>query len=116
MACGKDGKILAGTIGMGLVRIAGNGTAEYITTEDGLANNSVKAILVDKEGTVIATTDEGISVINHSDGSIRNLYCSSDVLSNVYNENAAIQTRNGQILLGNLNGWVQLEINDENGN
>lgn len=113
LACGKDGKILAGTIGMGLVRIAGNGTAEYITTEDGLANNSVKAILVDKEGTVIATTDEGISVINHSDGSIRNLYCSSDVLSNVYNENAAIQTRNGQILLGNLNGWVQLEINDE---
>ena len=113
LACDKNGKILAGTIGMGLVRIAGNGTAEYITTEDGLANNSVKAILVDKEGTVIATTDEGISVINHSDGSIRNLYCSSDVLSNVYNENAAIQTRNGQILLGNLNGWVQLEINDE---
>lgn len=113
LACGKDGKILAGTIGMGLVRIAGNGTAEYITTEDGLANNSVKAILVDDEGTVIATTDEGISVINHSDGSIRNLYCSSDVLSNVYNENAAILTRNGQILLGNLNGWVQLEINDE---
>ena len=113
LACGKDGKILAGTIGMGLVRIAGNGTAEYITTEDGLANNSVKAVLVDDEGAVIATTDEGISVINHSDGSIRNLYCSSDVLSNVYNENAAILTRNGQILLGNLNGWVQLEINDE---
>lgn len=113
LACDKEGKILAGTIGMGLVRIAGNGPAEYITTEDGLANNCVKAILVDNEGTVIATTDEGISVINHSDGSIRNLYCSSDVLSNVYNENAAILTRNGQILLGNLTGWVQLEINDE---
>lgn len=110
LALNRNGEMLAGTIGMGLMRIGIHDEITYITTENGLANNSVKAIVVDHEGNIVAATDEGNSVISHRDGNIQNLYVQAGAMADVYNENAAMLTRDGQVLLGSLSGWVKLDI------
>ncbi|MBR1667594.1 MAG: hypothetical protein IJ693_04855 [Bacteroidaceae bacterium] len=105
----SDGTIWAGSIGLGLISINYENDQpqlSFITTNEGLANNNVKAIAADSKDIIVAATDEGISLIDRF--SIRNLYSSRGMMADVYNENAIMKTADGHILLGSLNGWVDL--------
>lgn len=105
------GDILAGTIGQGLMQVSekdGLYAVTFRTTDDGLANDNVKAIVTDDLGIIVVATDDGISIINGYNHTIRNLYSPQGMMADVYNENAAIKTRDGRILLGSLSGFVEL--------
>lgn len=110
--CAKNGQVLAGTVGHGIIIVTDSETGTQInsiTTNDGLSNNSVSGIIADNNENIIISTDEGFSIINATNGSIHNLYSQHGTLANVYNECANLKTDNGKILLGSLNGFIELD-------
>lgn len=102
-----NGTIWAGSNGYGLLRISGD-SIEYIQAGNGLANNCVESVVCDNEGNVIVGTDQGISIVSSSDGSVRNLFSSEGLRANTYNENAILRTTSGRIFLGSLTGLVEV--------
>lgn len=102
-----DGTVWAGSNGHGLLKIKGK-KIEFIQVDNGLANNCVESVVCDRQGNVIAGTDQGISIVSSSDGTVRNIYSSQGLRANTYNENAILLTSNGRVLLGNLTGLVEL--------
>lgn len=103
-----NGITWAGSNGYGLLRIE-NDQISYIRAENGLANNCVESVVCDDQGNVIAGTDQGISIVNSSDGSVRNIYSRHGLRADTYNENAILHTDKGRIFLGNLTGLVELK-------
>ncbi len=130
VCCAPDGTVWAGTNGYGLLKIdhspltidrsaaqipaaENNGQSsmvnvQYIQADNGLANNSVESVVCDKEGNVIVGTDQGISIVSSSDGSVHNIYSQNGLRADTYNENAILCTTNGRIFLGSLTGLVEL--------
>jgi len=102
-----DGTVWAGSNGYGLLKIE-NETLSFIRADDGLVNNCVESVTCDHEGNVIVGTDQGVSIVNSSDGSVRNLYSSKGLRANTYNENAILYTTDRRIFLGSLTGLVEL--------
>lgn len=102
-----NGTIWAGSNGYGLLRISGD-SIEYIQAGNGLANNCVESVVCDNEGNVIVGTDQGISIVSSSDGSVRNIFSSEGLRANTYNENAILRTTSGRIFLGSLTGLVEV--------
>ncbi len=110
-----NGTVWAGSNGYGLIKIENAGSnpqssmfnLQFITVDDGLANNCVESVVCDKEGNVIVGTDQGISIVNSADGSVHNLYSSHGLKDNTYNENAILRTTNGRVFLGSLTGMVE---------
>ena len=105
---GPADTIYAGSNGYGLLTIADN-RIEHFTTSNGLANNCVEAIAVDDSGNIIAATDQGISVISHSNNTVQNIYSPLGLLADTYNEDAIICTFEGRILLGSQRGLAELK-------
>lgn len=103
-----NGVIWAGSNGHGLLKID-NDEVTFIQADNGLANNCVESVVCDSEGNVIAGTDQGISIINSTDGSVRNLYSQNGLRADTYNENAILRTDNGRLFLGSLTGLVELK-------
>jgi ligand-binding sensor domain-containing protein len=58
---GPDGTIWIGTFGRGLLRLGANGAMQTFTTDDGLADNTVHALLLTPDGTLWIGTDGGLS-------------------------------------------------------
>ena len=110
-----NGTVWAGSNGYGLIKIENAGSnpqssmfnLQFITVDDGLANNCVESVTCDKEGNVIVGTDQGISIVSSADGSVRNLYSSQGLRANTYNENAILRTDDGRVFLGCLTGLVE---------
>jgi len=61
LAVAPDETIWIGTTTDGLVRLGVDGAVQTFTTEDGLAGNSVNALLVAPDGTLWVATDRGLS-------------------------------------------------------
>lgn len=108
-----NGTVWAGSNGYGLIKIEGN-QLHFLTTDKGLANNCVEAVMVDKQGNIVAATDQGVSIINGRDGTICNIYSSDGLMADTYNENAILQTTDGRIFLGCLKGMVELKHKAQN--
>lgn len=105
---GPADTIYAGSNGYGLLTIAGD-RVDNFTTSDGLANNCVEAIAMDHNGHIIAATDQGISVISHSNNTVQNIYSPMGLLADTYNEDAIICTSEGRIFLGSQRGLAELK-------
>ena len=105
---GPADTIYAGSNGYGLLTIVDDRVG-YFTTSEGLANNCVEAIAVDSEGRVIAATDQGVSVINHHNGTVQNIYSPLGLLADTYNEDAILRTSGGRIFLGSQRGLAELK-------
>lgn len=108
VAQGPSDAIYAGSNGYGLLLIADD-HVKHLTTSDGLANNCVEAITVDDEGHVIAATDQGISIIDRHENTVRNVYSPLGLMADTYNEDAILKTTDGRIFLGCQRGLVELE-------
>lgn len=80
--------------------------SKIYTTKDGLANNTTYNILKDKKGNLWISSNTGISRFNPRTGLFRN-FSKSDGLKIVeFNADAACQTKEGEMLLGGMGGFV----------
>ncbi|MGI5974147.1 MAG: helix-turn-helix domain-containing protein [Paludibacter sp.] len=107
ICCTADERVLAATIGNGLLIIENN-EQTFVTTAEGLANDCVKAVAWDEHIGIVAATDAGITIIA-PDGETRSIYSPEGMMADIYNESAALRLSDGRILLGSFNGFVEIE-------
>ncbi len=96
-----DGDLWVGTgCGLGIMHKDGSGT--FLTTQDGLPNNTIHALLKTPNGNVTATTNNGIAFFLNKDPHSILIYNNNDVSE--YCDGAASFAR-GKILIGGINGF-----------
>ncbi len=74
------------------------------TTEDGLCNNNIKAIVPDRLGRLWISTDNGLSCFAPATRSFSNFYTSDGLLSNEFNQGASFVDPEGTIYFGGSKG------------
>ena len=84
----------------------------HITTDQGLTNNVVRALAM-SNGTIWATTDNGLTNITFEDDSYKcKPYFDSDGLHDIiFSNNASLTKRDGTVLLGTLTGYLSIPAN-----
>ena len=88
-------------------------TFKHFYREDGLADNTILTLLQDDHNSLWITTPNGLSnvLLNKEPGegniiaSIRNYEEVSNLQSKEFNENAALKTRSGDLIIGGPNGF-----------
>lgn len=125
----KDGTLWLGSDGYGLYRRrsleavggkrAGNRRQrreqfDVLTTDDGLANNSVKGIVEDDQGRLWITTGNGLSVYDPGMHTFVNYGEREGLLCQQFYWNSAVKSSDGAIYLGSTAGLT--EIRGENVN
>ena len=116
----KDGTLWLGSNGYGLYkRGKGQGarsksqeTFEVLTTDDGLANNSVKGIVEDAQGRLWITTNNGLSVYSPDTHTFTNYGERDGLLGQQFYWNSAVKGPDGAIYVGSTAGLT--EIRGEN--
>ncbi|HYG38057.1 MAG TPA: two-component regulator propeller domain-containing protein [Cytophagales bacterium] len=85
---------------------------KVFTREDGLPHNSILTILEDNKGSLWISTPKGLSnliVSQNADESysyrIKNYNEPDGLQGKVFNENAALKTRKGELIFGGVNGF-----------
>jgi ligand-binding sensor domain-containing protein len=63
LAAGPDGTIWAGTFGEGVLRLEGNSATVAYTESNGLLQNNVRSVLVDRRGRLWAGTKFGVDLV-----------------------------------------------------
>lgn len=115
----KDGTLWLGSSGYGLYRRmvdakTGKETFDVLTTDDGLANNSVKGIVEDAQGRLWITTANGLSVYDPRTRTFINYSESDGLLCQQFYWNSAVKGTDGTIYLGSMQGLT--EVRGENTN
>lgn len=115
----KDGSFWLGSNGYGLYRRvvdpkSGKESFEVLTTDDGMANNSVKGIVEDVQGRLWITTDHGLSVYDPRARTFNNYYESDGLLSQCFYWNSVVKGPDNALFLGSVAGLT--EIRGENAN
>lgn len=113
----KDGTLWLGSNGYGLYRRiihpkSGKETFEVLTTDNGLANNSVKGIVEDEQGRLWITTGNGLSIYDTNTNTFYNYGEHDGLLSQCFYWNSAVKGPDGAIYLGSVDGLT--EIRGEN--
>ena len=112
----KDGTLWLGSDGYGLyhriVDKGGKERFEVLTTDDGLANNSVKGVVDDDQGRLWVTTNNGLSLYDPSQHTFVNYGERDGLLCQRFYWNAAVKGVDGAIYLGSTKGLT--EIRGEN--
>ena len=106
----KDGKIWLGSNGYGLYcynyNKEGKTYVKSFTTNNGLANNTVKGIVEDNQGMLWIATDNGLSIINPKTETFSNYSRKDGLLSSQFYFNGAIRDAKGKIYLGTDEGLM----------
>ncbi len=79
-----------------------------ITAKEGLCNDGVYKVFCYRDSLIIATSNNGMSVLNISTGKIKNYYQSDGLHSNAFEEFCGIQSNN-LIYAGGLNGFTIID-------
>ena len=106
-----DGNIWAGSIGKGLLKyrfVGGKVTTKTYTVSNGLPNNNIYCIVGDKRGVIWIGTEDGLLSFNPISGDMRSHWFSSSLLTNVFNERAAVCMSNGQLIFGTHDGIIEI--------
>ncbi len=87
------------------------------TTEDGLANNVVYAILPDAQGNLWMSTNIGISTFNPQTETFQNFDIRDGLQDNEFNRHAAFRGEDGTLYFGGINGLTffnpdQIKVNN----
>lgn len=115
---GHDGTLWIGSNGYGLYHVTGSvddtlKIRDYIS-DDGLANNSVKAIVEDGKGIIWIATENGLSRLDPKTETFNNFTTADGLLSNQFYFNGAIISKQGTVYLGSDRGLSMLYgINDK---
>ena len=106
----KDGKIWLGSNGYGLYCYNYNKEEKtYVksfTTNNGLANNTVKGIVEDNQGMLWIATDNGLSIFNPKTETFSSYSREDGLLSSQFYFNGAIRDAKGKIYLGTDEGLM----------
>lgn len=106
----KDGKIWLGSNGYGLYSYnynkEGKTYVKSFTTNNGLANNTVKGIVEDNQGMLWIATDNGLSIFNPKTETFSNYSRKDGLLSSQFYFNGAIRDAKGKIYLGTDEGLM----------
>lgn len=95
-----------GTIDGGLNRLSlSTGIFEAVTVQDGLASNSIYAILGDPEGNIWMSTNKGITRYNPDTKAVRNYGIEDGLQSNEFNLRTAFASNDGELYFGGINGF-----------
>jgi len=101
-----NGMMWLGTRGGGLVRFDRPQNAfKVLTVNDGLPDNVVYLILVDRNNDLWVTTNWGLSRYNPQLQSFSNFDITDGLLSNEFNWNAGCVASDGEIYVGGMNGF-----------
>ena len=109
----KDGSLWMGSNGYGLYhRVVDKKTGKEkflcFSTENGLANNSVKGIAEDVQGRLWITTENGLSVYDPQSDTFSNYYEKDGLLSQQFYFNSAVRGPDGTIFLGSVGGLMEM--------
>lgn len=106
----KDGKIWLGSNGYGLYcynyNKKGKTYVKSFTTNNGLANNTVKGIVEDNQGMLWIATDNGLSIFNPKTETFSSYSRKDGLLSSQFYFNGAIRDAKGKIYLGTDEGLM----------
>ena len=106
----KDGKIWLGSNGYGLYcynyNKEGKTYVKSFTTNNGLANNTVKGIVEDNQGMLWIATDNGLSIFNPKTETFSSYSREDGLLSSLFYFNGAIRDAKGKIYLGTDEGLM----------
>lgn len=106
----KDGKIWLGSNGYGLYcynyNKEGKTYVKSFTTNNGLANNTVKGIVEENQGMLWIATDNGLSIFNPKTETFSNYSRKDGLLSSQFYFNGAIRDAKGKIYLGTDEGLM----------
>lgn len=106
----KDGKIWLGSNGYGLYcynyNREGKTYVKSFTTNNGLANNTVKGIVEDNQGMLWIATDNGLSIFNPKTETFSNYSRKDGLLSSQFYFNGAIRDAKDKIYLGTDEGLM----------
>ncbi len=80
------------------------GKFQHFTTADGLPNNEILSITEDKKGRLWLATSQGLSCFDVEKKTFKNYFESDGLVSKQFKINSATQNKNGEILLGTING------------
>ena len=101
-----NGRILTGTSDGGL-NIYEDGRFKCISHKDGLADNSICSIIVDKEHRLWVVTRSGISVLGDNDKAIRTFDRSDGIMTHEFSPNSCAMTPDGNIWIGGDNALLK---------
>lgn len=109
MTYSSDGYLWTGGKGSGVVRCkfdSEKNTLEYtrITTKEGLANNSISSIIEDRNGSIWAATESGLSMIYDKDMKVKTYHFNGNIERNIYSDDCAIRLNDGRLLFGTRYG------------
>jgi signal transduction histidine kinase/ligand-binding sensor domain-containing protein/DNA-binding response OmpR family regulator len=103
----RQGNIWIGTGGGGLNKYdPDTGSFEYISQEQGLAGNEVYGILEDNNGNIWASTENGISLYDPRNKTIRNFVKEDGLQGNQFNPGASFISKTGWMYFGGSNGFT----------
>ena len=102
-----NGKIWVNTVGNGLL-VIGKDSTHHVTELNGLRTNDIQSIIADKNGNIVATSNEGIDVIDHGDYSIEFHGESESVSYKEPNVNAIYKDNSGNIWVGTAQGLIKM--------
>lgn len=106
----KNGKIWLGSNGYGLYcynyNKEGKTYVKSFTTNNGLANNTVKGIVEDNQGMLWIATDNGLSIFNPKTETFSSYSRKDGLLSSQFYFNGAIRDAKGKIYLGTDEGLM----------
>lgn len=95
-----------GTYGEGLKRLhLTTADTESYTEADGLANNVVYGLLKDEDKNLWMSTNRGISKFNTTTSTFKNYYLGDGLQSNEFNTNAYMESTQGWLYFGGINGY-----------
>ncbi len=103
-----NGNMLFGTIGSGLITFNRlSNEIKYVSTNNGLANNSVKTILEDPITKHLwLSTNRGITKYNQTTGALTNYNEADGVSEAEFSEVCGVRRSNGEMVFGNRFGIV----------
>lgn len=109
----KDGKIWMGSNGYGLYCYTsdknGKTQVKSYTTNNGLANNTVKGIVEDNQGMLWIATDNGLSIFNPKTEAFCSFSREDGLISSQFYFNGAIRNAKGEIFLGTDAGMMAVK-------
>lgn len=101
-----NGKIWIGTYGSGLCQYnPATGSFHILDERDGLPNNIVLAVQKGELGNLWLSTNRGLVHFSESDTMFTVFDSDYGVQGTTFNRNAALQTRDGQLLFGGMEGF-----------
>lgn len=106
----SKGNIWVGTLGAGLAKYdRAENKYTYITTKEGLSNNSIYEILEDDTGSLWISTNVGLNRYNPETGAV-SIYRASDGLPNdEFNHGAAMKAPDGTLYFGGVEGLTYFD-------